>query len=376
MVQAIDSLNKPVYSAVNIHITKPEVNTLQNTNEENSDNGVYNSVKIDIDNPTANTYPKVYDYPQAEEVVTYDMVNTQANLPKGLIESNTAYNSSVVIEPEEDIPAPNYTTLNAEKEDIEESAEKKTLNELTTAKKVRFQANEKNTAIKKPEIIPPEDIKPEVDIDLVISNLESKDFDVQAQQLEEIVRKGIDDQKNVKPYIVKDVILSILNIIKKDTSNLKPPTKEQIETRRKIKINYIVEKLAEDQKKEIKPPFELTKEDMEMQEITPLEQAERNKCYAIYAISVLSKTYIDEIEKEDGSVVPFTDIPGISEIVDTLRYSYNSNAKIAALSALKHIFRPEYSKEMNLIFTIVQADKDPRVAEIAKEITQGIKTNS
>ena len=373
MVQSLDSLNKPMYSAVNIHITKPEVNSVQKAGEEGDDNGVYNSVKIDIDNPTANTYPKVYDYPQAEEVVTYDMVNPQVNIPKGLIESNTAYNSSIPTQEDENIPKPNYTTLDAEKENTDGLAEKKTLDELKTAKNVRFRANENNIAIKRPEIIPSEDIKPEVDIDLVISNLENEDFDIQAQQLEEIVRKGLDNQNSVKPYVVKDVISPILNIIKKDTSNLVPPTQEQIETRKKIITNYVVQAIAKEQKKDIKPPFELTEKDMAAEEITPFEQAERNKGYAIEAMAVLSKKYIDDIEQENGSVVPFTDIPGISEIVDTLRYSYNSKSKIAALDALRYIGRPEYKKEMNLIFTIVQADKDPKVAAIARGYAENIK---
>jgi len=65
MVQSID-FNKPVYSAVNIGIKKPEVDlsgkNVSNPLEVNNDNGIYNAVKIDIDNPKINTQPKkIYD---------------------------------------------------------------------------------------------------------------------------------------------------------------------------------------------------------------------------------------------------------------------------------------------------------------------------
>ena len=77
MVEPID-FNRPVYSAVNINIRKPEVDANKNVSNPmtvNNDNGIYNAVKIDIDNPKINTDTKpVYDYPEAEGIVTYDML--------------------------------------------------------------------------------------------------------------------------------------------------------------------------------------------------------------------------------------------------------------------------------------------------------------
>lgn len=55
-----------------------------------------------------------------------------------------------------------------------------------------------------------------------------------------------------------------------------------------------------------------------------MEQAERNKEYALYTISILAKIYTDEVEKQTGNIVPLTDLPGSAAIVDALRFNPNS----------------------------------------------------
>ena len=56
MVQSIDnSANRPIYNGVKINIQKPEVNASGVNRGENisyPDNGIYNAVNIDIDNPS------------------------------------------------------------------------------------------------------------------------------------------------------------------------------------------------------------------------------------------------------------------------------------------------------------------------------------
>ena len=87
MVQPID-FNRPIYSAVNINIRKPEVDTKTSTNPLtiSNDNGIYNAVKINIDNPKINNDDshKIYDYPEASGIVTYDMLSINpVTLPEG-----------------------------------------------------------------------------------------------------------------------------------------------------------------------------------------------------------------------------------------------------------------------------------------------------
>lgn len=218
---------------------------------------------------------------------------------------------------------------------------------------------------KRPEIIPGEEIKPDVDIPLVISNLTNADYDVQAQQMEEIARISMDNPENAVPYIVRDVFATLIDITKADTSELASPTEAQVQARKKVIANYLVMENAKGDKN-VKLPYELSDAEIELaNQISPMEQAERNKEYAMYTMSVLAKIYTDEVEKQTGNIVPMTDLPGTSAIVDALRYNPNPEVKLAAIDALSHIERPEYKDELTTLFTLAQTDTNPLVAMAA-----------
>ena len=468
MVQSIDNgFNRANYSAVKININKPEVfaNGANNQNpvvtnpiNVNGNNADLNAVNINIDNPTVHAEPvqPIYDYPQAQMPMTYDMAQiNKVPLPQGF---NLAYHTTNVIlpkmenelevegkdfEPVNDlktpdeqkietpnVPEPNYTTTEAEKgvnvgaeeilptsenvekgvnvkaeeviptngevkeeaaendvdvEDVpEEVEETETTNEAEEAEEapavaeddkkdadkinddVKVMDNEvKEIEKKRPEIIPGEEIKPDVDIPLVISNLTNADYDVQAQQMEEIARISMDNPENAVPYIVRDVFATLIDITKADTSELASPTEAQVQARKKVIANYLVMENAKGDKN-VKLPYELSDAEIELaNQISPMEQAERNKEYAMYTMSVLAKIYTDEVEKQTGNIVPMTDLPGTSAIVDALRYNPNPEVKLAAIDALSHIERPEYQDELTTLFTLAQTDTNPLVAMAA-----------
>lgn len=424
MVQALDnSINKPVYNGVKINIRKPEVNAGSNVNGEScitDNNGTYNAVSIDIDNPRVNTSQgKIYDYPEADAPVTYDMANIQQiPLPRGFhvayqttnvimpnieneleiegnkaeeaeeaeeIEGNTEEESEETVSEEEpkntavetaqnetkpSVPAPNYTTVEKEKgveEKLSETAKNETQKTADEIKPEEVKPEEiKN--IKKPEIIPAEDIQPDVDIPLVISNLTSSDFDTQALQMEEIARISLDNPANGVPYIVREVFSSLIDITNKDTANLATPTQAQVDARKKVIANFVALEQGAKQ-----PPYPMTQEEVILaDELSPMELAERNKEYALYTMSILAKIYTDEVEKQTGNIVPMTDLPGTSAIVDALRYNPNAGVKIAAIDALNHIARPEYKEELNTIFSLAQADTNPQVALSASRALNNI----
>ena len=413
MVQSIDSnISGQNYNAVKINIQKPQVNGNPNVNTaQNNDNGNYSAVSINIDNPTVNMPEhRIYDYPEAQVPVTYDMANiNQIPLPQGFhvayqttnlilpkmeneleieVDKKTPeklddkasaeeieepQNEEVVTKPEDEInastvdtekkvdkenknvevPEPNFTTVEAEK------GEEKIDN---TSNDVEVMETE-TKGIKKPEIIPGEEIKPDVDIPLVISNLTNEDFDVQAQQMEEIARVALDNSNNAIPYIVRDVFSSLIDITKKDSAELAAPTDEQIQARRKVIANFVSMENGKANNQPVKLPYSITENDVALADtIAPMEQAERNKEYALYTMAILAKVYTDEIEKQTGNIVPMTDIPGTAAIVDSLRYNPNSGVKIASIDALRHIYRPEYKEEMSTLFTLAQADTNPEVA--------------
>ena len=413
MVQSIDSnISGQNYNAVKINIQKPQVNGNPNiSTAPNNDNGNYSAVSINIDNPTVNMPEhKIYDYPEAQVPVTYDMANiNQIPLPQGfhvayqttnlilpkmeneleievdkktpekledkasIEEIEEPQNEEVVTKPENEInastvdtekkvdkenktvevPEPNFTTVEAEK------GEEKIDNISNDVEVMETETK----GIKEPEIIPGEEIKPDVDIPLVISNLTNEDFDVQAQQMEEIARVALDDSNNAIPYIVRDVFSSLIDITQKDSAELAAPTDEQIQARRKVIANFVSMENSKANNQPVKLPYSITEKDVALADtIAPMEQAERNKEYALYTMAILAKVYTDEIEKQTGNIVPMTDIPGTAAIVDSLRYNPNSGVKIASIDALRHIYRPEYKEEMSTLFTLAQADTNPEVA--------------
>ena len=355
MVQSID-LNKPVYNSVNISIRKPEVNAGKTTPtvEVNNDNGIYNAVKIDIDRPKVNTEPqKVYDYPEADGIVTYDMLNLNAvALPEKV------NNENIEIAEEVAVPEANYTTVEAEKAENAEIAEPQ---EETTA--LSFKGAEE-AAKKKPEIVPSEPILPSVNIAVVNENLNSEDRDIQAKQIEEIVRTAIFDEKNAKDYVVSDVFSSLIKITEEDVTKLQPPTKEQIQARKKLEMNILA--VEKDQNAINNLPYKMSDEEIALAtNLSPLEVVERNKDYAITALGALAEIFIKDYKEKEGLVLPITDVPGVSAIVNSLRKDPDPGVRLAAIDALRHIKRPEYKEEIDAIFTLAQTDTNPAVARMA-----------
>jgi len=386
MVQPIDSnFLRPIYNAVDIHIRKPEVNAAGAKEETNvtTDNGIYNAVSIDIDRPSVNTEPqKVYDYPEYDGVLTYDMVNQpKVELPSDM---SAIYYSRVDVQPAEeekdaekveedtkekvDVPAPNFTTLEAEKEEALE--EKKTEN---IENDVSFHGTDNAQDVKRPEIVPGEEIKPDVDIAKVVSNLKSENFDTQALQMEEIARLSMASNDNAVNYIVRDVFSSLIDISKKDTSKLEAPSKEQVEVRKKLIADFLA---IEKNPKSTEVPYKLSEEEVALAaKLSPMEEAERNKEYALYTMAVLAKVYVEEIKKETGKVVPMTDVPGMSAMVDAVKDNPNSGVKVAALDALSYVQQPEYKDELNTIYTLAQQDNNPQVVMSAKRAQAALNKN-
>lgn len=228
----------------------------------------------------------------------------------------------------------------------------------------------------KPEIVPSANVKPAVNTEKVIENLESSDYDIQAKQLEEIVSSILKDSKMAIPFITTSVFSKMIDIAEKDTSSLAGPTEEQIEIRKKIITNEIVrsQQLAENKKpEEIKLPYEITKEEfIKATELSDIELAERNKEYALLTLAALTKAYAEEYEKKTGNVIPLTDLPGASSMVEALKKSKNSSVKIAAIEALVYINRAEYKNEISAILKVAAEDNNKAVAMVASDALKSI----
>lgn len=366
------------YNAVKVQVNDPKTNIMEGYKGVPGDDGIYNSVSIEVNRPSIEAGKKhcnhdhIYDYRCSDCVVTSDMapIYTFENLPvvpvayqtTSYISNNSlpvedVSNDSVEVVPSEivvveelvAVPAPNLTTVDEEKISDEE---KKTENLVFKGKSDI-------------EIIPPVEIKPDVDVSAVIDNLSSENFDVQAKQMEEIARVSMENPQKAIPYIVTEVFNELIDIVKTDSSNLTPPSEEQIELRQHIIINEIVKEQAsikgEDLNK-LELPYQISNEDYKKAFVlSSMEQAERNKEYALYTMAILGKVYGDEVQKITGNTVPLTELPGLSAIVETLKNDSNPGVKIAAVDALRYLNRPEYKEEIVSLLTLIAKDADPQV---------------
>ena len=396
------------YNAVKIQINNPQTNIPEGF--KGADDGIFNAVNIEVNKPSVNVRkPKaVYDYPKADKVVTYDMLATCPNCDvpvfpvayqTNLINNKTFIDAEFEFEnkgcecPEcktcepqkveendekepdiipviteqvavvalmSDIPEPNPTTVDAEKKTSDISFNG-----------ISFKANNKV------EILEPVEIKPDVDINGVLDKLNGSDLDAQAMQMEEIAKLSLENPKNVIPYVLADVFTSLINITNKDTSKMARPNEKQIEIRKQIIVNELVKEQAKSQGQEIKEnelPYQISEADMKMAiELTPMEQAERNKEYALYTIAILAKVFGEEVQAQTGNVVPLTDMPGVSDVVNTLKNNENPGVKIAALDALRHIARPEYKDELGSVFNIASKDENTYVSRNAILAAQSLE---
>lgn len=323
-VQPLDASNTN-YSAVKIRVNDART---YNFNDTNANNGVYNAADIEVNRPS------VYTYPDAKELITYKMAQiAPVEVPKSL-----------------PVPEPNVTTTEAEKE-------------------LSFHGLNFKAAPQKPEIVPPVEIKPDVDVQAIEENLSSSDYDVQAQQLHDIVKAAGSKKDGAKDFVAPEIFESLINIIKKDPNGLEKPSQAQNEARQKLRENLIaVDKAFAEgvDPKEFKMPHDMTEEETQLAlKLTPFEQVERNKTYALAVTALLAKAYADGVEAQTGNVVPLTDLPGASAMVDVLRKENNPDVKMTALDSLRYIARPEYRDELVTIFLLAGQDKDRQVAQYA-----------
>lgn len=340
-------VNQTTYNAVKIRIDNPQAYVPKGIKGGNSE---YNAVDIELKEPELKPAVKpVYIYPEAQEVVTYDQAGINRidvpSLPAVYGTGSEKKGGKIVVTT---VPEPNVT--NTERE-----------------KSLNFHGL--NFKAAKPEVMKAADMKPVADEKSVLSALESPDYDVQAKQMEEIVAGVLKDKNNAVPYITTSVFSALINLLEKDTTGLEGPDEAQVELRKKIIINEIIreQQLAENKKpEEIQLPFVLTDSDYaKASELNPLEMAERNKEYAAYTIATLAKVYAEDFEKQTGNVVPLTDLPGVSNIVEALRRSDNPSLKVTALETLLYINREEYKDEIRAIFEIAATDKNKIVAQNA-----------
>lgn len=334
----------------------------------------YNAVKIDIHNPSVGTqgigypqtapmmpqpqyatptmpyysYPQaqLYDYPQAQQMPYYTPQQTVCPPCPVCQPVQQAPVQPIAQTP---APAPQAIEVPAPVVVPQPQVVQQNINAPQTPAPVVTEAPVEAAAPQKPEIAAPQEIKPQVDLNAFISKLTNPDYEVQATAMEEIANMVKDTPDKATELLDAKVIDSLTNIMKADSSKLAGPTQEQINLRQKLMNG---QKLTADEEKTATT-------------ITPMEQAERNKSYAMFTTAILQKLYGDEIAKLTNTTVPLTELPGAGTVVDQLKDNPNPMVRTSAIEALSYIQNPSYKQDLTTLFSVAKNDQDKTVQETA-----------
>lgn len=317
----------------------------------------YNAVKIDVHNPSVSapgvgqvamnvpqyaqptmpyySYPQnqLYSYPQAQ-TQPYYMPVQQPVVPQAPVAAEPAVAQTVIPQAVAPQPVIQQQNINAPAPMVSQPTAPQ---EAKTAEQPKV------------EIEQPVAMTPQVDLNSFIAKLTNPDYEVQANAMEEIANMVKDDPQKATELLDEKIVNALNNIINADSSKLAGPTQEQIAARQKLMKG---EQLSDADKK-----LATT--------ITPMEQAERNKSYAMFTTSIMEKLYGDEVAKLTGSTVPLTELPGAVTIVEQLKNNPNPMVRTSAIESLSYIQQPAYKQDLTTLFTIAKNDQDKNVQEAA-----------
>ena len=398
------------YNAVKIKVDEPKTTVPEGFKSTENDNGIYNGVDIEVNRPMVDIKrASEYEYPKYDGIVTYDMIKPAEVEPKAIENINVSTNDKVSDEvsdkvtfnglkdaPVEEKADDAKVAFKGEDAPAEEKAddakiafrgedapvEKKADDAKVAFKGEEMPAEELNPEVsfkgqkKNINVIPSVEIKPEIDIKDFVSKLSEGNYDEQAIKMAEIIQSATSSDK-LNNFVTKDVFLGLMEIAQKDTSKLAKPTIQQEEIRNKIYINEMTKQVAKENGEKpdnIKLPYSLSDNEIKLaKDFSEYELAERNKEYALITMAILAKQYSNDIEKAAGDIVPLTDLPGASVMVETLRNSDNASVKVAAIDSLMYVYRPDYKNEFSSLFKLVASDKNPVVAQYAALAYQAIQ---
>lgn len=315
----------------------------------------YNAVKIDVHNPSVTTpgsqptapiynYPQgqIYGYPQGQPVcyppvagpVYCPPVQVPAQPPVAEVPQQPV--PPVVVTPQP-VPAQEPAQVPAP---------------VVVDQPQAPVAQEPAPVQQAPEVVPADDVAPQVDLNTFIAKLTNPDFEVQAEGMKDIsdlIKKAPEQATDLVDSKVFDALTNIVNF---DSSNLEEASEEQKAVRAKVNAGG----------------NDVTEQDKEFANkiVAPKELADRNKSFALFATALLQKVYGDEVARLSNSTVPLTELPGIMTVVDSIKDNPNPTVRASAIDSLSYIQRPEYKNDLATVFSIAQNDTDADVAETAK----------
>lgn len=306
----------------------------------------YNAIKINIVEPKVNApgsqqpaqsvygYPQapIYNYPQAQAPAYYQPVQQQAQ---------------VVMQPQAPAPAQTVPVSVPAPQVINQQ----TINQVPPSVIAPQQEAPKTEEVKAPEAPQPEAPAASINVPAFTQRISSEDLADAGKAIEEVA-----DIAQTKPEVAPqlldtDLMESLLGVIGKDSTTLEGPSEKQKELRQQVLEGK-----------------QLSEADMaEANKITPLEMAERNKQYALFTTAILQNSLIDEFKKTNNMTPDIKDLPGMEQIVSTIKDNPNPMLRASGLAALAYNARPEYKPVMKEIFELSKQDADENVQKVAEE---------
>lgn len=315
----------------------------------------YNAIKINIVDPKVNapgvqqtpsvySYPQsqIYSYPQAQQQVYMPPVQQQAQVY--MPQPAPAAQSAPVTQPMPVPPAPqviNTQTVNQTPPSVVPQAPAQ-----EPAPAPQQPAAPTAPAAEAPQAAPQQ---PAANVTSFTQRINSNDLEDVGKAIEEVA--DIAQTRPAPELLDTGLMESLLGVIGKDSSTLEGPTERQKELRQQVLEGK-----------------QLSDADMaEANKITPLEMAERNKQYALFTTAILQNQLIDEFKKTNNMTPDIKDLPGMEQIVTTIKDNPNPMLRASGLAALAYNARPEYKPVMKEIFELSQQDADENVQKVAAE---------
>ena len=312
----------------------------------------YNAIKINIVDPKVNvpgaqqqsmySYPQsqIYSYPQAQQ-----QVYTQPVYMPPVQQQAQVYMPQ---QPPVQQPAPAPEPVSVPAPQVINT---QTVNQTPPSVVAPQTQQEPAPVAQTPEAPQPAPAQtaPAANVVAFTQRIKSDDLEDAGKAIEEVA--DIAQTRPAPELLDTDLMEALLGVIGKDSSTLEGPTERQKELRQQVLEGK-----------------QLSDADMaEANKITPLEMAERNKQYALFTTAILQNQLIDEFKKTNNMTPDIKDLPGMEQIVTTIKDNPNPMLRASGLAALAYNARPEYKPVMKEIFELSQQDADENVQKVAAE---------
>ncbi len=193
-----------------------------------------------------------------------------------------------------------------------------------------------------------------IDVPAFSARLKSDNLEDQGKAIEEIAELTQNDPTSAAALLDTQIMEGLLGVVAKDTASLQGPTPQQLELRQKAVSGQTL----------------TDAEKTEANNITPMETAERNKQYALYTVAFLQNLLNSEVEKRNGSALDIQNVPGLEQVVQTVKSDANPLLRVSALASLSHIARPEYKPVLSQVFELAKTDADENVKKAAEKAAE------